>query len=76
MTTNERMNKGRYSHFIANHGKSPFSKGPLRNILEFFECTCFGCTKTEHQDWLNSFDFDKNIEREPLLCDKENFQYV
>lgn len=76
MTTNERMNKSRYSHFIANRGKSPFSKGLIRNTLEFFECTCFGCTKAEHQDWLNNYDFDKSIEREPLLCTKENFQYV
>ncbi|KAL1506043.1 hypothetical protein ABEB36_005478 [Hypothenemus hampei] len=76
MTTNERMNKGRYGHFIANHGKSPFSKGCIRNIFEFFECTCFGCRKPEHQDWLRNFDLDKGIEREPLLCTKENFQYV
>ncbi|CAG9765425.1 unnamed protein product [Ceutorhynchus assimilis] len=76
MTTNERMNKGRYGHFIANKGRSPFSKGPLRNILEFFECTCFGCAKTEHRDWLSSYEFDNKIEREPLLCNKENFQYV
>ncbi|KAH1026999.1 palmitoyltransferase Hip14 [Dendroctonus ponderosae] len=76
MTTNERMNKGRYSHFIANRGKSPFSKGPVRNLLEFFECTLFGCRKAEHQDWLNSFEFDQTVEGEPLLSSKENFQYV
>ncbi|XP_066137592.1 palmitoyltransferase Hip14 [Euwallacea fornicatus] len=76
MTTNERMNKSRYSHFIANGGKSPFSKGILGNLFDFFECSCFGCMKSEHQDWLNSFDFNKGIEREPLLCNKENFQYV
>ncbi|XP_076274210.1 palmitoyltransferase Hip14 [Rhynchophorus ferrugineus] len=76
MTTNERMNKSRYGHFIANRGKSPFSKGPSKNAFEFFECTCSNCVKIDQQDWLNSFDFDKNIEREPLLCNKENFQYV
>lgn len=76
MTTNERMNRGRYSHFISNHGKSPFSKGPFKNLVEFFECRCFGLFKPEVKDWLNSFDLDKNIEHQPLLKAKENFQYV
>ncbi|XP_060530726.1 palmitoyltransferase Hip14 [Cylas formicarius] len=76
MTTNERMNKGRYSHFVANGGKSPFTKGPIRNLMEFFECTCFGVFKSESQDWMSNYDIDKNIEREPLICTKETFQYV
>lgn len=76
MTTNERMNRGRYSHFIANAGKSPFSKGPVKNLVEFFECTCLGLVKTETKDWLTSFDLDKHVERQPLLRHKDNFQYV
>lgn len=76
MTTNERMNRGRYSHFIANGGKSPFSKGPFKNIVEFFECRCCGLVKSETKDWLTSFDLDKNIEHQPLLRHKDNFQYV
>lgn len=76
MTTNERMNRGRYGHFISNGGKSPFSKGPLMNLMEFFECTCYGLFKPDNIDWLNSFDIDKNIEHQPLLRNKENFQYV
>lgn len=70
------MNKGRYTHFIANNGKSPFSKGPIQNLVEFFECGCFGLFKPEARDWLTSFDLDKNIERQPLLRHKENYQYV
>lgn len=76
MTTNERMNRGRYSHFIANGGKSPFGKSPIKNLIEFFECTCFGLVKFDGKDWLTSFDLDKNIEHQPLLRHTENFQYV
>lgn len=79
MTTNERMNKSRYGHFVANRGKSPFSKGPLRNIFEFFECTCFGCKASEHQDWLNSFDLDKgailNVLKDTACLKKKSFRY-
>ncbi|KAJ3659688.1 hypothetical protein Zmor_011363 [Zophobas morio] len=76
MTTNERMNRGRYTYILSNGGKSPFSKGPIKNLLEFFDCTCFGLFKPENKDWLTSYDLDKNIEHQPLLKNKENFQYV
>lgn len=76
MTANERMNRGRYSHFISNKGKSPFTKGPLANLAEFFECGCFGLFKPQMKDWMTSFDLDKNIEQQPLLRHKDNFQYV
>jgi hypothetical protein len=75
MTTNERMNRGRYRHFQANGGKSPFDRGPFRNLVDFLECTCFGPQK---QDWMNYFDLksDKGIEHEPLLRPTDNYQYV
>ncbi|CAG9819647.1 unnamed protein product [Phaedon cochleariae] len=76
MTTNERMNRGRYSHFIANSGKSPFSNGPVANLVEFFDCSCFGVGKADKKDWLTSFDLDEHIEHQPLLRHKDNFQYV
>ncbi|XP_022902031.1 palmitoyltransferase Hip14 [Onthophagus taurus] len=76
MTTNERMNRGRYNHFITNSGKSPFSKGPIMNAAEFFECNCFGMVKPQVKDWVTSFDLDKNIEHQPLLRNKDNYQYV
>lgn len=76
MTTNERMNRGRYNYLASNGGKSPFSKGPFKNLLEFFDCTCFGLFKPEVKDWLTSYELDKNIEHQPLLNNKENFQYV
>lgn len=76
MTANERMNRGRYHHFLLNKGKSPYSKGPLTNLAEFFNCTCFGYFKYENRDWLTSYDFDKNMENHPLLRQKDNYQYV
>ncbi|VEN63380.1 unnamed protein product [Callosobruchus maculatus] len=76
MTTNERMNKGRYAHFIMNGGKSPFTKGKFRNLTEFFECSCFGLYKPELKDWLTSYDLEKNVEHQPLLRHKDNYQFV
>ncbi|XP_045480575.1 palmitoyltransferase Hip14 isoform X1 [Harmonia axyridis] len=76
MTTNERMNRGRYSHFQSNSGKSPFSKGAVMNLMEFFECTCLGFFKPEATDWLVSYDLEKNIEQQPLIRHKDNYQYV
>lgn len=76
MTTNERMNRGRYRHFQSNRGKSPFSRGPFYNLIDFLECTCFGLFKPRHINWMEYFDMDKDIEHEPLLRATDNFQYV
>ncbi|XP_056630446.1 palmitoyltransferase Hip14 [Diorhabda sublineata] len=76
MTTNERMNRGRYAHFISNGGQSPFSKGPLMNLIEFFDCTCFGIIKPEQIDWLTKYSIERKIEHQPLLKNTDNFQYV
>ncbi|XP_058459578.1 palmitoyltransferase Hip14 isoform X1 [Malaya genurostris] len=75
MTTNERMNRGRYRHFQAKGGKSPFSRGPIRNLVDFMECSCFGLVQPQQTDWMQYFDFDKHVEHEPLLR-PDNFQYV
>lgn len=78
MTTNERINRGRYQHFQALGGKSPFTRGPFNNFIDFLECGCFGLFHPKKIDWLNYFDLkdDKNIEHEPLLRPTDNFQYV
>ena len=77
MTTNERMNRGRYRHFMVLNGKSPFSRGPIKNIIEFIECNWCGPQK---RDWLTYFDVEIEkdcIEQEPLLrLQQDNFQYV
>ncbi|XP_037824507.1 LOW QUALITY PROTEIN: palmitoyltransferase Hip14 [Lucilia sericata] len=87
MTTNERMNRGRYRHFQARNGQSPFTRGAFNNLVDFLECTCFGLFKPKRIDWMNYYDYDvqanKTIEQEPLLRNGEesatashNFQYV
>lgn len=77
MTTNERMNRGRYRHFMALNGKSPFSRGPIKNLIDFFEWSWCGPQK---RDWLTYFDLEiekGTIEQEPLLrLQQDNFQYV
>lgn len=75
MTTNERMNRGRYRHFQAKGGKSPFTRGPIKNLFDFMECSCFGLVQPLKTDWMQYFDFDKHVEHEPLLR-PDNFQYV
>lgn len=76
MTTNERMNRGRYRHFQNKGGKSPFTRGPFQNLIDFLECSCFGLVKPRIIDWMQLFDYEKNIEHEPLLRATENYQYV
>lgn len=78
VSTNERMNKSRYRHFQANGGKSPFDRGPFRNLLDFLECSCFGIFSPIKRDWMTYFDLksDKGIEHEPLLRPTDNYQYV
>ncbi|XP_070508799.1 palmitoyltransferase Hip14 [Chironomus tepperi] len=82
MTTNERMNRDRYRHFIAKGGKSPFDRGPWKNLVDFFECKLFGLVKPQHKNWLTFFwsDFDNDnkdsVEVEPLLRATDNYQYV
>lgn len=72
----------RYRHFIAKGGKSPFDRGPFKNLVDFLECNLFGLVKPQRRDWLNFFwhdlDFedDKSIEVEPLLRATDNYQYV
>ncbi|XP_002008313.3 palmitoyltransferase Hip14 [Drosophila mojavensis] len=71
MTTNERMNRGRYRHFQAKGGQSPFTRGPLLNLIDFLECSCFGLVQPRRIDWMNYYDYDaqvhQTIEKEPLL---------
>ena len=75
MTTNERMNLSRYSHFhTGNRGKfsSPFDRGAWQNLVDFAQFRCFGYLRPIKDDWLNRFDLDqedadRNDDREPLL---------
>lgn len=51
MTTNERINRGRYKHFVELDGKSPFSLGPLNNLADFLQCSCFGMCTNKRRNW-------------------------
>ncbi|CAG0890076.1 unnamed protein product [Cyprideis torosa] len=61
VTTNERINYGRYPHFSkAADGKlrSPFQRGLFQNTIDFFEISCFGLCQPEHRDWKKTFTMD------------------
>lgn len=72
MTTNERINRGRYKHFIDLDGKSPFNFGPWGNIADFFHCTCFGLLKTKKRNWMVFSD----KEAASLITSHDDLQYV
>jgi palmitoyltransferase ZDHHC13/17 len=76
MTTNERVNHGRYKHFQVKGGKSPFTRGPYHNCVDFMEFECCGLIKSNKTDWKTYFEFEKKVEHEPLLRPNENYQYV
>ncbi|XP_066590663.1 palmitoyltransferase Hip14 isoform X2 [Prorops nasuta] len=73
MTTNERMNAGRYAHFKDGN---PFHRGALQNIADFCNCSFCGVKAKPSSDWLHSYDLKQSIEKVPLLATKDNFQYV
>ncbi|KAK0090909.1 hypothetical protein PV325_000075 [Microctonus aethiopoides] len=73
MTTNERMNAGRYEHF--KHG-NPFHRGALQNIADFCNISFCSLKSKPSSDWLKSFDIEETVEGLPLLNAKDNFQYV
>ncbi|XP_068627576.1 palmitoyltransferase Hip14 [Battus philenor] len=51
MTTNEQLNRARYRHFQARGGRSPFTRGPLNNCADFFECRLCGLLAPRRTDW-------------------------
>ncbi|CAG2059852.1 unnamed protein product [Timema podura] len=81
MTTNERMNSGRYKHFHTSgrtgmETRSPFHRGICQNLVDFSEFRCFGLLKPDSTDWLTRYDIKQSVEQVPLLSAKENYQYV
>ena len=62
MTTNERLQSKKYQHFQDTRGsfRSAFTKGPIRNAIDFFGCKCFGLFRPNREDkWFNSFSADE-----------------
>ncbi|XP_043267611.1 palmitoyltransferase Hip14 isoform X2 [Venturia canescens] len=73
MTTNERLNAGRYEHFKQGN---PFHRGALQNLADFCNLSFCGVKAKPSSDWLHSFDLKESVEKLPLLTAKDNFQYV
>jgi palmitoyltransferase ZDHHC13/17 len=74
MTTNERINRGRYKHFVERNGKSPFHLGAWRNLVEFFQCSCFKISSnnnnnTKKRNWMV---FQENFDNGSLLIMNES----
>ena len=60
MTTNERMNLGRYTHFRRREKhnfwiESPFGNGYWRNAIDFLGWRCYGLCKPRKTDWSRAF---------------------
>ncbi|XP_059059496.1 palmitoyltransferase Hip14 [Achroia grisella] len=62
MTTNEQLNRGRYRHFQERGGRSPFTRGPLRNAAELFQCRLWGLLPPPPAD-----------DNEPMLRDDRHY---
>nr|NP_001071933.1 zinc finger protein [Ciona intestinalis]BAE93338.1 zinc finger protein [Ciona intestinalis] len=61
VTTNERMNAGRYHHFhTSQHGNletSPFNRGVVANFADFFQIELCGMLKPLKIDWKSKMEF-------------------
>ncbi|XP_023244281.1 palmitoyltransferase ZDHHC17-like [Centruroides sculpturatus] len=76
MTTNERMNCARYSHFKRNKQGiiiSPFHHGVCRNLVDFFEWRCLGLLKPNIQDWKHFYNLDDSGENASLLPHSQHY---
>ncbi|CAK8676959.1 palmitoyltransferase ZDHHC17-like [Clavelina lepadiformis] len=66
VTTNERMNAGRYHHFHSSQNgnleQSPFNRGVLNNLADFFQCSCFGFLKPLSIDWKTKTKFEPEFQ--------------
>ncbi|XP_063223420.1 palmitoyltransferase Hip14 isoform X2 [Bacillus rossius redtenbacheri] len=80
MTTNERMNSGRYKHFQTPgrrggvETRSPFHRGVCQNLVDFAQLRCCGLLKPDPTDWLSRYEVVQSVEEVPLLAAKENYQ--
>jgi palmitoyltransferase len=63
MTTNERMNCRRYTHFKRDyngHITSPFDRGFFRNFFDFFELKFCKMFKPDSRDWRFVYEVPDN----------------
>jgi len=79
MTTNERMNQGRYKHFHRGPRgvyRSPFDKGIWQNLVDFTQWRCGGMLRPSRIDWTKQFEVDDDHtggDKVPLI---DSYQYV
>lgn len=62
MTTNERMNVGRYTQFHTGRRgvfKSPYDRGCWQNLVDFAEWRCYGLLRPVKENWLDRFEGDE-----------------
>ena len=75
MTTNERMNCGRYKHFQRGDQpgevRSPFDRGIWRNARDFLGWRCGGLCRPAKEDWLKRFSSSGDDEAECCLLADE-----
>lgn len=50
VTTNEQLNRHRYKHFQESGGRSPFTRGPIRNCGQLFRCKWLGYSSAEDRE--------------------------
>ncbi|XP_073434431.1 palmitoyltransferase ZDHHC13 [Dendrobates tinctorius] len=58
LTTQERFNiqmQNRYSKHQVPLRRSPFNRGCIQNLADFFRCQCFGLIKTNPVDWTQQY---------------------
>jgi hypothetical protein len=71
MTTNERMNAGRYRHFQSggrgSGQASPFDRGWWQNLVDFLGWRAGGVLRPSTLDWTKQFDVPGEADQRPLI---------
>lgn len=73
MTTNERINAGRYKHFKQGN---PFHRGPAQNIADFCDCSICGLRAQPTSDWLITYDLKQHVEKQSKTAQKIKPEFV
>lgn len=73
MTTNERINAGRYKHFKQGN---PFHRGPLQNVVDFCECNLCGFKAQPVSDWFTTYDLKLLLEKKAATSQKIKPEFV
>ncbi|XP_072448891.1 putative palmitoyltransferase ZDHHC13 isoform X1 [Chiloscyllium punctatum] len=57
LTTSERVTLIKRAHNGRHHGlkQNPFNHGCFRNMVDFFQCRCFGLFKLNQTDWTRQY---------------------